>query len=133
MIGGFLAQFALSAVAIGVMVALAAWARIARPLAPLDDARARALLAEEFPGHPIDALWVGADGAGALAKSGALGLIVCRIGDGYAARQTTWAQVLSARFKDGKLSVDLGDAGAPRALIALPAWPPGGADGSLAA
>lgn len=133
MSGGFFVQFALSAAAVAVLVALAAWAKIARPTPPLDEARARALLAQEFPGRAIDAVWVGADGTGAVAKSGALALILCRVGDGFAARQTPWAQALSATFRDGRLSVDLSDIGAPRAVIALPAWPPRSEGGDLAA
>ena len=67
----FLIQFAASGAAITLLVALAAWARIARPCAPLDESRAGELLAQEFPGRRIDALWLAADGAGALARSGA--------------------------------------------------------------
>lgn len=129
----FFVQFALSAAAVAVLVALAAWARIARPSGVLDEARTLALLAEEFPGRPIEAVWVGSDGAGAVAKSGGLALVLCRVGDGFAARQTPWAQALSASFRDGRLSLDLSDVGAPRASIALPDWPPRGVGGNLAA
>jgi len=69
---GFLFQLAGSTVAVGALVALAAWAKIARPAGPLDEVRARTLLAEEFPGRILDGLWVATDGAGALAKSGGL-------------------------------------------------------------
>jgi hypothetical protein len=121
---GFLFQLAGSAVAVGALVALAAWAKIARPAGPLDDARARALLADEFPGRNLDGLWVATDGAGALAKSGGLALVLCQVGDGWAARQIPWAQAMAASFKNGRLSVDLADVAAPRAVISLPAWPP---------
>lgn len=121
---GFFIQLAASGAAIGLLIALAAWARIARPIDPLNDAKARALLADEFPGRTLDAVWVAQDGAGALAKSGGLALVVCRLGDGFVARQIPWAQALQASFRDGRLSVDLADVAAPRAVIALPAWPP---------
>jgi hypothetical protein len=119
-----LIQLAVSAAAVGVLVALAAWARIARPRGPLDETQARSLLAIEFPARKVERIWVAGDGTGALAKSGALALVVCAVGDGYAARQIPWAQAMAAAFRDGRLTLDLGDAAAPRAVIALPAWPP---------
>lgn len=120
----FLIQFAASGAAVAALVGLAAWARIARPAHPLDEVRARALLAEEFPGKPVEKLWVAVDGAGALARSGAAALVLVRVGDGYAARQIPWAQALAAAFKDGRISLDLSDVAAPRAVIALDSWPP---------
>ena len=120
----FFVQLALSAGAVGVLVAIAAWAKIAKPVGPLDDHKARALLAEEFPSRTIDAVWIASDGAGALAKSGALALVICRVGDGFAARQIPWGQAVSATFKNGKLSVNLSDIAAPTATISLPSWPP---------
>lgn len=119
-----LIQFALSAAAVGGLVALAAWAKIARPVGPLDEARARAMLAEEFPGRTLDAVWIASDGAGALAKSGGMALVICRFGDGFTARQIPWAQAIAASFRNGRLSVDLADVAAPRATLSLPAWPP---------
>jgi HAMP domain-containing protein len=120
----FFVQLALSAAAVGALIALAAWAKIARPVAPLDDHKARAILAEEFPGRTIDAVWIASDGAGALAKSGALALVLCRVGDGFAARQIPWGQAVSATFRNGRLSVNLADVAAPTATISLPSWPP---------
>lgn len=121
---GMFVQFALSGAAVAVLVGLVAWARIARPAEPLDEHRARALLAEEFPGRAIDAVWIASNGTGALAKSGGLALVICPVGDGFAARQIPWGQAISATFRDGRLSVDLSDISAPRAVIALPSWPP---------
>jgi len=126
-------QLAFSGLAVTVLVGLAAWASIAKPAAPLDETRARRLLAEEFPGKKLDGLWIAVDGMGALAKSGGMALVLCRLGDGYAARQIPWAQALAASFKDGKISIDLTDVAAPRAVISLPAWPPQGPDKDLAA
>ena len=120
----FFIQLAASGAAVALLVGLAAWAKIARPGAPLDDARARFLLNEEFPGRALDAVWVGVDGKGAVAKSGALALVLCQVGDGFVARQIPWAQALAASFKKGQISIDLADVSAPVAVISLPAWPP---------
>jgi len=120
----FLIQTAASAAAVAVLVGLAAWAKIARPGAPLDEARALKLLADDFPGRTVDELWVAVDGKGAMAKSGATALVLCEVGDGYVARQIPWAQALAASFKDGRITVNLADVGAPKAVIALAAWPP---------
>jgi hypothetical protein len=120
----FFIQLASSAAAVGALIALAAWAKIAKPVAPLDEYKARAMLAEEFPGRTVEAVWIASDGCGALAKSGALALVICRVGDGFAARQIPWGQAVSATFKNGKLSVNLGDIAAPTAVISLPSWPP---------
>lgn len=121
---GFLLQLAASAAAVGVLVALAAWAKISKPVGPLDEHKARELLAAEFPGRKVDAVWVATDGCGALAKSAGLALVICRVGDGFAARQIPWPQAVQATFKNGKLCIDLSDIAAPMATISLPAWPP---------
>ncbi|MDB5417644.1 MAG: hypothetical protein JWP50_1063 [Phenylobacterium sp.] len=120
----FLVQVAASGAAVAALVGLAAWARIARPLNPLDDATARFYLGEEFPGRPIERLWVATDGAGALARSGASALVLCRLGDAYVARQIPWAQAMAAAFRNGQITLDLADVAAPKAVITLPAWPP---------
>lgn len=121
---GFYIQLFASGLAVAALVALAAWARIARPAGPLDDARARTLFEDEFPGRRLDAVWVASDGQGALAKSGGLALVICRLGDGYVGRQIPWAQALQASFKQGRLCVDLADISAPKAFLNLPSWPP---------
>lgn len=120
----FLVQVATSGAAVAALVGLAAWARIARPLNPLDDATARFYLGEEFPGRSIERLWVATDGAGALARSGASALVLCRLGDAYVARQIPWAQAMAAAFRNGQIILDLADVAAPKAVITLPAWPP---------
>lgn len=120
----FFVQLALSGAAVAILVGLAAWAKIAKPAGPLDEARARNLLEDEFPGRRLDAVWVASDGAGALARSGGLALVLCQVGDGFAARQIPWAQAISSSFKNGKLCVDLADIAAPRATLSLPSWPP---------
>ena len=120
----FYVQLAASGVAVALLVGLAAWAKIGKPAGPLDEAKARALFALELPGRRIDAVWVAADGAGALARSGGLALVVCAVGDGFAARQIPWAQAISASFEKGRLCVDLSDTAAPKAVLAFNAWPP---------
>lgn len=119
-----LIQFAVSAVAVSLMVGLAAWATRGRGAPPLDEATARRWLADEFPGRGIEGLWIGADGLGALAKSGDRALILTRIGDGYAARQIDWAKVLAAPAQGGRVRISLADVTAPKAVLALAAWPP---------
>ena len=120
----FLVQVAASGAAVTALVGLAAWARIARPLNPRDEHSARFLLGEEFPDRKVEQVWVATDGAGALAKSGASALVLCRAGDGYVARQIPWAQAVSAAFRDGRITLDLADVAAPKAVIVLSAWPP---------
>jgi hypothetical protein len=129
----FLAQLAASGVAVGVLVGLAAWAKIARPRGPLDEAKVRTLLQDEFPGRELEAVWVGADGKGAVAKSGAAALVLCAVGDGFVARIIPWAQALSAGVRNGHICIDLSDVSAPRATIAIAEWPPEPATRGLAA
>lgn len=121
---GFLIQFAASLGAVAVLVALAAWAKIAKPLTPLTDDRARQLLKLEFPGRPIDRVWVAVDGRGALAKSGAAALVIFEVGDGYVARHIPWTQAVASSFRDGVVRLDLSDVAAPNARLALQNWPP---------
>ena len=120
----FFVQFAASAGAIALLVGLAAWAKIAKPMTPLTDAKALSLLAEEFPGRPIERVWVAVDGRGALAKSGAAALVLCEVGDGYVARHIPWAQAVASSFRDVVLRLDLSDVAAPAARLALLNWPP---------
>lgn len=120
----FFVQFAASAGAIAVLVGLAAWAKIAKPMTPLTDAKALDLLAQEFPGRPIERIWVAVDGRGALAKSGAAALVLCEVGDGYVARHIPWTQAVASSFRDGVVRLDLSDVAAPLARLALQNWPP---------
>ena len=120
----FFVQLAASAAAVGVLVGIAAWAKIAKPVGPLDEHKARALLAEEFPTRTVEAVWIASDGCGALAKSNGLALVICRVGDGFALRQIPWPQAVAATFKDGKLRVNLDDVAAPAAVIAPAACEP---------
>lgn len=122
----FLIHSGASALAVAALVALAAWARIARKTPRLDENRARALLAEEFPEEVLEQVWLASDGAGAIAKSGASALLLMRIGDSYAARQIPWVKAIAAGTRDGEVAFASGDAAAPRLRLNLAAWPPKG-------
>lgn len=117
-------QIASTVAAVGVLVAVAAWAKICRPPRPLDDRRAHDLFAMHFPGRELEAVWVGADGNGAIAKSGAAALVLCVVGDVFAVRVLPWAQVLNWGVRYGRICVDLTDDNAPKAFIPLSGWPP---------
>lgn len=113
-----------SALAVSLLIALAAWARIPRPTPPLGADEARALLAVEFPDDRLDAVWIAADGAGLVARSGERALVAWRKGDGYVARDLPWAVALTARPVDGLLTVKTADGAARLALKDGEPWPP---------
>ena len=124
---GFIEKTAASAVAITLLVALAAWARIARPSPALDDAQVRDICAHEFPGQSLDQVWIAADRQGAIVRSGAEALLIFRLGDGFVSRSVTWSQALDARVEAGQLILRLNDIGAPRVRFVVSddaAWPP---------
>jgi hypothetical protein len=123
----FLIQFAISGVAIVAMVALAGWARIAKPCPPLDDAAARRLLEDEFPDADIGRIWIAADHRAAVARSGDQALIVSQLGDGYLARAVPWSQAAAAEVRAGAVRLKLRDIAAPAISLAVgegAAWPP---------
>ena len=120
----FFIQFGASLAAAVAALGLAAWAKIAKPMTPLTDERARTLLEQEFPGRRLERIWVAVDGRGALAKSGAAALVLCEVGDGYVARHIPWGQAVASSFRDGVLRLDLSDVAAPLARLALLNWPP---------
>ncbi|WP_436031021.1 hypothetical protein [Caulobacter sp. LjRoot300] len=113
-----------SAVAVSLLVALAAWARISRPTPPLDAEQANALLAVEFPDDRVDVLWIAADGAGLVARSGDRALVAWRKGDGYVARDLPWAAAPAATPVDGLLVLKTTDGVARLALKDGEPWPP---------
>lgn len=119
-------QLAGSTVAVAALVALAAWARLARPTPPLDADTALRLLAEEFPDHRIDSVWLAGDGAGLIARSGGEALVVWRRGDGYVARSASWTDVVAASAVEGRIRLP-GVDGAPQLVLGGQAWPPAGA------
>lgn len=123
----FVMRQVVSVVGVTILIALAWWAKIPRKLGQLDEARARGLLADEFPKADIETVWLAADGQGAIAKAGDEGLILTAMGDGYVARSARWADVQGATPKNGKLSIRLQDFAAPSIVVAMAAWPPEGA------
>jgi len=121
----FALVFAASLIAVLALVGLAAWARIAAPTPPLDEPSARVLMAEEFPGEPLSALWLSADGTGAIGRAGDKALVLVRVGDAYAARRLPWSAARDAAIADGKLTLPGADAATPRLRMRLgAAWPP---------
>jgi hypothetical protein len=122
-----LVKLAVSAGLVALMIAVAAWARIARPVAPLDDAGARRLLAGEFPDRAIDFLWIAGDGAGVIGRSSDEALILYRLGDSWVARAMPWRLALVAPVVRGKVLLKLRDPAAPIARLAVSGvspWPP---------
>lgn len=120
----YVIQFAVSAVAVALMVGIAAWATRGRHVQALDEAAARRWLADEFPGRAIDGLWLASDGRGAVARSGERAFVLSRMGHGYVARQIAWAQATAAQAERGRVRIPLADVAAPKAVLALETWPP---------
>jgi len=116
-----------SVLAIAAMVALAAWARIPKPCPPLDEESVRRRLAVEYPDDPVDAVWLAADGAGAISRSGDRALVLARLGDCWVARDLPWASALTSRIRGGRVRLKFNDPAAPRLSLAVSGvnpWPP---------
>lgn len=111
------------------MVAVAAWARIGRPVAPLDTIAARALLAIDYPDLVPDVIWISADGAGAVARAGKDALVLYRLGDSWVTRHMAWDKALASPIRGGRVRLKLSDPSAPMARLAVSGinpWPPEG-------
>ena len=131
-----LIRLAVSAMLVAVMIGVAAWARIARPTAPLDETAARDLLAGEFPDMKPDYIWIAGDGAGVIARAGAEALVIYRLGDSWVARSMPWRLALLAPVHRGKVLLKLRDPAAPMARLAVSGvtpWPPQSPAEALAA
>jgi hypothetical protein len=131
-----LIQLTVSALLVGFMILVAGLARIARPVAPLDEASARTLLASEFPDLTPDYLWVAGDGAGVIARAGQEALVVYRLGDSWVARTMPWRLALLAPVRRGKVLLKLRDPAAPLARLTVSGvnpWPPETSEEALAA
>ena len=113
-----------SGIAVLVLGGLAALARIARPTPALDEASVRTLLAEDYPEAPVERVWLAADGAAALARSGDRALFLFRLGDAWVARDLPWAQAVSAPVREGRLRLRLPGVSPRLARPALAGWPP---------
>jgi len=121
----FWTQFAISLTAIGLMIGLAAWAKIARPLTPLSTDQARALIGLDFPTRPLGPVWIEDQGQGAIIRSGDLALILFRFGDSYVSRAVSWDRLNTLSPSGGQVLVPLDEFEAPKAHFAVSgAWPP---------
>ncbi len=124
-----LLQFGGSAVAVALMVALAAWARISRPVAPLDPTAARGLLSIDYPDLIPDVVWISADAQSAIARAGKDALVLYRLGDSWVTRHMPWDKALKAPIRSGRIRLKLSDPSAPMAKLAVSGinpWPPEG-------
>jgi len=115
----YIIQFAVSAVAIVVLASVAALARIPRKVAPLNEASARAVIADELPDTKVERVWVDAAGRAAVAKSGAEGVVLFRVGDGFAVRSAPWSEVVQAPVKGEGVVIRFRDPAAPAARFQL--------------
>lgn len=135
-VNAVLVQLAVSAALVALMILVAWWARIGRPVAPLDEASARTLLAGEFPDLAPDYLWIAGDGDGAIARAGEDALVIYRLGDSWVARAMPWRLALLAPVRRGKVLLKLRDPAAPLARLTVSGvtpWPPENSREALAA
>jgi hypothetical protein len=116
---GYLIQFAVSITAIVVLALVAAWARIPRKVAPLDEGSARAVIADELPDTPVERVWVDAAGQAAVARAGSEGVVLFRVGDGFAVRSAPWTDLVRAKADQGQLVIRFDDPAAPAARFQL--------------
>jgi|LauGreSBDMM110SN_4_FD.fasta_scaffold27410_2 sulfite exporter TauE/SafE len=108
---------------VGGIMGLVAWVKIPRATPPLDEAEVMRRLAEDFPQTPLDQIWLALDGAGAVARSGDLALLLFRMGDSYVSRSMAWSQALQAQAIKGRFWFRFNDFAAPKASLALaPNW-----------
>lgn len=131
-----LVKLAVSAGFVVFMIIVAGLARIARPVAALNESSARDLLAAEFPDRTADLLWIAGDGAGVVARAGAEALVLYRLGDSWVARTMPWRLALVAPVKRGRVLLKLRDPAAPLARLAVSGvnpWPPENLQDALAA
>lgn len=115
----YIIQFAVSATAIVILALIAWWAKIPRQVAPLDEASARTLIAEELPDLVVDRVWVDAAGETAVARAGDEGVVLFRVGDGFAVRNLPWAEASRPRLVKGRAVFRFGDPGCPSATFRL--------------
>ena len=121
----FWIRFAVSFAAIGLMIALAAWAKIARPQPGLTPEQARKLIVLDFPSARLSTLWIADDGHGAVAREGDQALLLFAVGDSYVTRVVAWSSLSDAQTKAGQVQLNLHEFDAPVAQFAVSgAWPP---------
>ena len=115
----FWIQFAVSFAAIGLMIALAAWARIARPQPVLTSEQARMLIVLDFPTAEPRPIWIADDGHGAIARNGDQALLLFAVGDSYVTRSVAWRALSDAVPKAGRVRLNLHEFEAPMAQFAV--------------
>jgi len=121
----FWIQFAISFAAIGLMIALAAWAKIARPQPGLTPQQALKLIVLDFPTAEPRPIWIADDGHGAIARNGDQALLLFAVGDSYVTRSVAWSSLSGAQTKAGQVRLNLHEFEAPMAQFAVSgAWPP---------
>lgn len=133
---GLLIQLIGSAVAVAAMVGLAAWARIPRPTEPLDEHTACDLIHTDYPGYPIDAVWIAADGLGAIARSGENALVLAQLGDSWVTRDMPWTAAITSPIRGGRIRLRTPDPAAPKLSLAVSGvtpWPPQAPEDLIAA
>ena len=120
----FWIRFAVSFAAIGLMIALAAWAKIARPQPALTPEQARKLIVLDFPTAEPRPIWIADDGHGAIARIGDQALLLFAVGDSYVTRSVAWSSLSGAQTKAGQVQLNLHEFDAPVAQFAVSgAWP----------
>ncbi len=133
---GLLIQLIGSAVAVAAMVGLAAWARIPRPTGPLEEHTARDLIHNDYPGYPIDAVWIAADGLGAIARSGDNAVVLAQLGDSWVTRDMPWTAAITSPIRGGRIRLRIPDPAAPKLSLAVSGvtpWPPQAPEDLIAA
>ena len=121
----FWIQFLVSLTAIGLMVGLAVWAKIARPLAPLTPDQARQWIDLDFPAYNPGPIWIDDEGQGAIMRLGDQAVVLFQFGDRYVCRAVPWDKVAGLQPKGGKLVLPFGAFEAPSARLAVSGtWPP---------
>ena len=120
-------QLAGSAVAVTALVGVVAWAKIARPAAPLTRESAAELFDDEFGSDRISELWLAPDGLAAVAHAGDSALVAWRAGDGYRLRKVAFSHLAAAKTASGRVRLKLDDPATPPLSFSVPqgAWPPG--------
>ena len=75
----------------------------------------------------MQGLWFGDADAGEAEREE----IVGHGHEGFVGRQAPWAQTFANSFRDGRVCIDLGDIGAPKAVFHMQSWPPQDLDKDL--
>ena len=77
------------------------------------------MIGEELPDLTLDHVWVDATGETAVARAGDEGVVLFRVGDGFAVRNLPWAQVARPKLAKGRVVFRFDDPGAPGAVFRI--------------